>query len=97
MSVQTPKKTSYEERCQKIGRILDQKAKSYGNSFTDSTKILELLFPYGIATARYGDLLAVLRIIEKLYRVVHSPKEEEESPFLDIAGYALLMLANKRD
>jgi hypothetical protein len=35
-------------------------------------------------------MLAVIRIIDKLFRISHKKNAFGESPFLDIAGYGLL-------
>ena len=43
---------------------------------------------------QYGDMLAITRIIDKLFRVATKKDAFGESPFKDIAGYGILGAAN---
>ena len=78
-----------------VAELLTQKRVCYGDSYGLSTHILSLLYPRGITTLDYGNLLAILRIIEKLFRAAKGSDPDGESPFLDIAGYAMLVLAKE--
>ena len=78
-----------------VADLLTQKRISYGDSYSLSTHILALLYPHGITTLDYGNLLAILRIVEKLFRAAKSSDPDGESPFFDIAGYAMLVLATE--
>jgi len=80
----------YEEIGAEIGRLVDDKQKAYGRSFDKSGQILRLLYPYGIKTEQYDDLLAMVRIIDKLFRIATNKDALGEDPWRDIAGYALL-------
>ncbi len=81
---------TYERIGQAIGEMVDGKQKAYGQSFDKSGQILKLLYPYGINTKQYDDLLAMVRIIDKLFRIATDKNALGESPWTDIAGYALL-------
>lgn len=73
-----------------IGRLVDEKNAQYGDSFNRSGNVLRQLYPDGIPTAAYDDMLAVIRIIDKLFRIAHG-SQGDESPGRDIAGYGLLI------
>ena len=80
----------YEEAGMKIGKLVDEKNIAYGDSFNQSGKILEVLYPEGVMPNQYRDLLAVVRVIDKLFRIANKKDAFGESPWRDIAGYALL-------
>lgn len=82
---------SFEALGQQVGMVVDKKNAAYGDSFGKSGDILRVLYPHGIAPEQYGDALAIVRIIDKLFRVATDRKAFDESPGLDIAGYGLLM------
>jgi hypothetical protein len=86
--------TSYEQIAQQIGKLVDQKNAAYGSSFAECHKILSVLYPHGIKPEQYTDALAIIRVIDKLFRIATSKDAFGESPWRDIAGYALLGLDN---
>lgn len=79
---------------QSVGDIVAQKNAQYGDSFAKSGKILEILYPDGIRSDQYRDMLAVTRIVDKLFRVATRHPYDSESPGLDIAGYGVLIAHN---
>jgi RNA-binding protein YlmH len=83
-----------EKKHEKIGRavgaLVDVKQKAYGDSFGQAGRVLKILYPDGIATDQYDDALAVVRIIDKLFRIANKKDALGESPYFDIAGYAVL-------
>jgi hypothetical protein len=81
----------YEEIGAAIGALVDKKQRAYGRSFDRSGQILGILYPRGIEPVQYDDLLAMVRIIDKLFRIATDKKAMGESPWTDVAGYALLM------
>ena len=81
----------YETLGKQIGELVDQKQASYGDSFNRSGKILEVLYPDGIKPGQYTDMLAVIRIIDKLFRIANKKDAFGESPGRDICGYGLLI------
>ena len=80
-----------------IGKLVKEKNKAYGDSFGQACKILEVLYPSGIAPHQYRDALAVTRVIDKLFRLSNKKDAFGESPWHDICGYAILGIANDED
>ena len=81
---------SYESLGKEVGALVDRKQKEYGDSFGRSFSILETLFPDGIRVEQYRDVLLIVRIIDKLFRIATRASGDEENPAKDIAGYGLL-------
>lgn len=82
----------YQREAQKVASLVEEKQQAYGDSFGKSGDVLALLYPNGIAPHQYDDMLAVVRIIDKLFRIANEPDYNGESPWQDINGYALLAL-----
>ena len=57
-------------------------------------EIIKILFPQGVKPENYRDLLTITRIIDKLFRIATRKNAFGESPYRDIAGYALLGLTS---
>lgn len=87
----------FEKIGQDIGKLVDEKNQAYGNAFLESEKILKILYPNGVKTEQYLDMLAITRIIDKLFRIATHKDAFGESPFKDIAGYGILGVANERE
>ena len=85
----------YKRIAVKIAHLVKKKNKAYGDSFIKTEKILKLLFPNGIPLDKYDNLLTIVRILDKLFRIATDEKAMQEDPYQDIAGYALLALAQK--
>lgn len=96
----------YESYASEIGAMVDEKQEAYGDSFGRSYKIFEEL----LAGYKYGDsyvipkellphLLTLVRMVDKMFRVVSNPTGDRmgESPYRDMAGYALLAAAKEED
>ena len=77
-----------------IGSLVEEKQEAYGDSFSKSEKIINILYPNGVKPENYRDLLTVTRIIDKLFRIATRKNAFGESPYRDIAGYALLGIAS---
>ena len=77
-----------------IGKLVDQKNAAYGSSFKKSEQILKVLYPEGIKPEQYGDMLAITRIVYKLFRIATKKDAFGENPFKDIAGYGILGVFN---
>ena len=77
-----------------IGSLVKEKQEAYGDSFSKSEKIINILYPNGVKPENYRDLLTVTRIIDKLFRIATRKNAFGESPYRDIAGYALLGIAS---
>ena len=81
---------NYEQKAQKIGEMVDKKNQLYGSSFEKSGEILKVFYPNGVSTEQYKDMLGVVRVIDKLFRVANGDYGEE-SAWRDICGYGLIM------
>lgn len=80
----------YENIGCEIGRLVDEKNAAYGDSFNKSGEFLKLLYPNGIHTDQYKDMLGIIRVFDKLMRIATSKDAFDESPWNDIAGYGIL-------
>lgn len=80
----------YEHAGQAIGKEVDIKNTSYGDSVGKSGDILRILYPNGVQPEQYGDMQLVTRIIDKLFRIATSKHALGESPYRDISGYGIL-------
>ena len=74
----------------KIGEIVTSKNAAYGDSFSQSNKVIEVLYPNGISKEQYKDFLTVIRVIDKLFRIANDKGYGGESPWNDICGYSIL-------
>lgn len=86
-----PKKT-YEERAAEIGRLVQSKQAAYGDAFGKSGAVLRILYPDGITPDKLDDALVIVRVLDKLFRIATDRDALGESPWQDVAGYALLAL-----
>ena len=78
-----------------IAATLERKKIEYGDSFNSVEKLLFYLYPKGINPAQYPNLLSIIRISEKLFRLSHAPDTKDS--FTDIAGYSILALLSKEN
>ncbi len=90
------KPNTYEDIGNQVGKLVAEKNEAYGDSFGKASRILTVLYPYGIRPAQYLDALAVVRVIDKLFRLANRKDAFGESPWEDICGYAVLGIANDR-
>ena len=89
--------SSYEDIGSDIGRLVKEKNEAYGDSFGQASRILEVLYPDGIPVNQYKDALAIIRVIDKLFRLANDKDAFGESPWRDICGYSILGVANSVD
>lgn len=82
----------YETRARAVGALVDEKNAAYGSAFDKAGAFLRLLYPDGIRPEQYADMLAVVRVFDKLMRIATDRDALGESPWSDVAGYALLSL-----
>jgi hypothetical protein len=73
-----------------IGKLVDEKQAAYGNSYGKSGDILKILYPGGVKPDQYVDMLGIVRVVDKLFRIATMKDAFGESPWKDIAGYGLL-------
>jgi hypothetical protein len=82
---------TFEQIAAEVGKTVSAKNKVYGDSFGRSSAFLNILYPDGIRNDQYDDILLISRIFDKLMRIATGAKDEE-NPYLDVAGYAILGL-----
>jgi len=78
-----------------VGELVKAKNAAYGDSFSQSHRIIEVLYPNGVKPEQYRDMLATIRIVDKLFRIANQKDYGDESPWRDVAGYSILALANE--
>jgi hypothetical protein len=81
---------NYEDIGYDVGELVRQKQLAYGDSFGRSGNCLRQMFPNGIKPEQYDDVLTIVRILDKLFRIANNPKAFNENPYQDIVGYGLL-------
>lgn len=79
-----------------IGKLVEEKNQAYGSAFEKAGKILQVLYPEGIKPEQYSDMLATVRILDKLFRIATNKKAFNEEPWKDIAGYGILGVAKEQ-
>jgi hypothetical protein len=84
--------SDYQVLGARIGALVDTKQAAYGDSFGKAGAILRILYPQGIPLEKVDDVLTVARVVDKLFRIATDRDALGESPWGDIAGYALLAL-----
>jgi hypothetical protein len=84
------KSITYKSIGSDIGSLVEEKQKAYGDSFSKSGKVMEILFPDGVPPEQMGDALTIVRVIDKLFRIATDKDAFGEDPWRDIAGYAIL-------
>lgn len=82
----------YAKIGQEIGELVTTKQKFYGNSFGNAGKVMLILYPNGIGPDQVDDALTIVRMIDKLFRIATKKDALGESPYRDIAGYAILAI-----
>lgn len=82
--------TIYHEMANKIASLTAEKNAAYGDSFAKSGMVMELLYPDGVKPEQYKDFLAIIRVIDKLFRIATRKDAFGENPWEDINGYSLL-------
>ena len=88
----------YKEIGNEIGTLVDEKNAAYGSAFDKSGEVLKVLYPLGISPNQYTDVLATLRILDKLFRIASPTISDEgtEEAYKDIAGYGILGVKKER-
>lgn len=86
-------KSEFQKIGEFIGKLVSKKNKAYGDSFNQSHKVLEVLYPDGIRVDQYQDMMSITRIIDKLFRIANNKESFGENPYQDITGYGILGVA----
>ena len=89
--------SNFEKTGQEIGRLVKEKNVAYGNSFARAEEIIRVLYPDGVAPDQYTDMLALIRVIDKMFRIANKKDAFGESPWRDICGYAILGVSFDED
>lgn len=77
-----------------LGKLLAEKNLAYGDAFSKTTQILTLLYPQGIKVEQFKDVHVLVRMLDKMSRIAQDNDPMGESPYKDLAGYAILAQAN---
>jgi hypothetical protein len=77
-----------------LGKLLAEKNQAYGDAFSKTTQILTLLYPQGIKVEQFKDVHVLVRMLDKMSRIAQDNDPMGESPYKDLAGYAILAQAN---
>ena len=85
-----PKPTEdFAQAVDDVAALVKKKNAAYGNSFGTAGEALKILYPDGVKPEQYAEALLVTRIWDKLKRLATNNDPFGESPFVDIAGYAM--------
>jgi len=94
----TLKQGKFEQIGTTLGQLVDKKNAAYGDAFHKTGGILQILYPEGIKPKQYEDLLAIVRILDKFFRIATHPQDQMgESPWNDVAGYGILKSEGAED
>lgn len=85
---------TYEEIGLEIGKLVAEKNKAYGDSFNKCSEVLKQFYPNGVNVWQYKDMLCLVRIIDKMFRIATDKDALGESPYRDIGGYSILGASN---
>jgi hypothetical protein len=80
-----------------LGKLCAVKNTAYGSSYNKTGDILKVLYPNGVSPEQYTDMLAIARVLDKLFRIATDKDAFGESPWRDIAGYSILGEANHQN
>lgn len=80
----------YEKIGTVIGKLVDEKNKAYGDAFHKSGEFLKILYPDGVRPDQYTDMLAIVRVFDKIMRIANRKDAFGENPWNDLAGYGIL-------
>ena len=86
--------SNFEKIAGDIGKLVTQKNLAYGDSFSRAADVLKILYPDGVKPEQYVDMLAITRVLDKLFRMATRKNAFGESPWKDICGYSILGIAN---
>jgi hypothetical protein len=80
----------YKDLGTRLGALVDEKNRCYGNSFNVAGDFLKILWPDGVPPEQYADMLCMVRMFDKMKRIATDRDALGESPYDDIVGYGLL-------
>jgi hypothetical protein len=80
----------FQEIGNRIGTLVDEKDRAYGEAIVAVEGILSIFYPNGIRPECYKDALILVRMLDKLSRIAKGNEQAfGESPWVDCAGYAM--------
>lgn len=77
-----------------LAAMVSNKQSAYGDSVGKSPEILRMMYPDGIRPEQYKDLMMIVRVLDKLFRIATKKDAFGENPWQDVFGYALLSSVN---
>jgi hypothetical protein len=86
---ETKAESQYVATAKRLGALVEQKQAAYGDATGRSGEVFRQLYPNGIKPEEYDDALGVVRVVDKLFRIATDRDAFGESPWDDIAGYAI--------
>ena len=89
--------SKFERIGRDTGKLVADKQAAYGDSFGRSGRVLKELYPEGIMPGDYDNVLTVVRMLDKIFRIATDKDALGENPFKDICGYALLAMGRDED
>lgn len=87
----------YHQKASEVANLVTRKQEAYGDSFGKAHKILELFWPNGIPVHAYKDLLTIVRMLDKFFRIATRKDAFGESPWDDVLGYSLLAATRDKE
>lgn len=87
----------YADTGTRIGELVQRKNEAYGDSFTRCQEVMRSLYPEGITVEQYANALAIVRVVDKLFRIATASPKCDENPWEDIADYGILMATAKEE
>ncbi len=90
-----PLGNEYERVALEIAKLVTEKQLKYGDSFGQSHRIFEVLYPDGVKPDQMKDFLVVVRVVDKLFRISRGD-QGDESAWDDINGYSNLAAVRTR-
>ena len=86
-------RVTLQEVAVSVANLVDEKQQSYGDSHGKAGDVLEILYPDGVKVESYQEMLTLVRVLDKLFRIATDNDKQVECPWNDIMGYALLQTA----
>lgn len=80
----------YLNVAKEVAELVVKKQEAYGDSFGKAGAVMRELYPNGIKPYQYDDMLTIVRMVDKLFRIATKKDAFGENPFKDILGYSLL-------
>ena len=83
----TVEQQAISDVCEQIKSLLLEKNRKYGNS---------ALQPLRVFSRAGAEEQMLVRMDDKLSRIKNRQDDDDEDPFMDLAGYLILFMANRR-